>query len=95
MALGVPILVSRTPIDQHYFNENNVAFFEPENEADFAAKVLELADNRSWREQLAQNGLAYISQNNWGVREQVYLQLVSRLCARGDGKHAAALPPPG
>ena len=49
MALGVPILVSRTMIDQFYFDERTVTFFEPESDQDFAAKVLELAGNPSRR----------------------------------------------
>ena len=31
MAMGVPVLVSNTRIDQHYFNERLVHFFEPKS----------------------------------------------------------------
>ncbi|MGO9203157.1 MAG: glycosyltransferase family 4 protein [Limisphaerales bacterium] len=82
MALGVPILVSRTMIDQFYFDERTVTFFEPESDQDFAAKVLELAGNPSRREQVASNGLLFITRHNWGLRQTEYLKLVSGLCGR-------------
>lgn len=79
MAMGVPVLVSRTRVDQYYFDESKVAFFEPENERDFAEKVLALAGDVAWREKLSKNGLAYIEQNNWNVKETLYLRIVSKL----------------
>ena len=42
MAMGVPVVVSKTRIDQYYFTEHLVQFFDPENAADLAAKISDL-----------------------------------------------------
>ena len=42
MSMGVPVVASNTRIDQYYFNEQLVQFFESENAEDLAAKILDL-----------------------------------------------------
>ena len=79
MAMGVPVLASRTAVDQFYFRDELVQFFEPENVDDLAAKILELAQNQSRRECLRNRAAAFIELNNWDVRKAEYLDLVDRL----------------
>ena len=38
MSLGIPVIVSRTKIDNYYFNDYVVKFFRPEDEMDLAEK---------------------------------------------------------
>ncbi len=45
MALGVPIILSRTKIDSYYFNDSIVTFFDPENDQDLADSMLQLIRN--------------------------------------------------
>ena len=52
MSLGVPLLLSRTKIDQYYFNDSVVKFFEPGNEQDLAEKMLDLIKNKEERDRL-------------------------------------------
>ena len=82
MSLGVPIIVSRTKIDQYYFNSSLVEFFEPENEKDLAAAILRLASDKGLRQRLSESGLKYAQENSWDVKKQIYLNLVDRLVNR-------------
>lgn len=79
MALGIPIIVSKTKIDQHYFDESIVKFFEPENEIDLSEAMLLLINNREARTRLKTNAGKYVRKNNWDVKKQIYLDLVDDL----------------
>lgn len=79
MAMGVPVLASDTRIDQWYFNEGQVQFFESENVGDLAAKVLELMNSSDDRNALRLRGMQFIEINNWGLKKYEYFELVDRL----------------
>lgn len=79
MSLGIPIIVSRTKIDQYYFSDSVVKFFEPENEKDLAEAMLLLIKNPELRENLAKNALRYVERNNWDIKKHIYLDLVDSL----------------
>ena len=79
MSLGVPIVVSRTKIDRHYFNESIVTFFEAGNVEDLAESILFLIKNKNARKEIAKNALKYIRRNNWNVKKHIYLKLVDTL----------------
>lgn len=82
MAMGVPVVVSRTRIDQYYFNERLVQFFEPQNTEDLAAKILGLAHDSAKCNALRARGIDFIQQNNWNVKKSEYLALVDGLVGR-------------
>lgn len=83
MAMGVPVVASNTRIDQYYFHEGLVRFFESENAEDLAAKVLDLAHNPEKRRALRARSDEFIQQNNWDVKKHRYLDLVDELVYRG------------
>lgn len=83
MAMGVPVLAARTRIDQHYFNNDLVEFFESGNARDLAAKIEFLVNRPDRREQLSAACSTFIAQNNWDVRKQEYLEIIDRLVAKG------------
>jgi len=85
MAMGVPVIASKTRIDQHYFSEQLVLFFESESEKDLAARILELLHDRAKQAAFSERGLNFIRQNNWGVKKGMYLDLVDRLTKRQAG----------
>lgn len=82
LALGVPVIVSRTRIDSSYFSDSTVKFFESENVDDLAQCMLLLAQDQPLRAQLAKNGLEYAQQNSWDVKQQDYLGLVDSMVRR-------------
>lgn len=79
MALGIPVIVSRTKVDSYYFNDSLVRFFDSENEAALAKSILELHRDAHLRDLLTANAARYIQENNWNVKKQRYLGLVDRL----------------
>lgn len=83
MSLGVPVIVSRTRIDQHYFNDSVVRFFEPEDVADLARAMTELAGKDELRATLSKNGRQFVDQQfDWEKKKEIYLGLVDRLTSR-------------
>jgi glycosyltransferase involved in cell wall biosynthesis len=82
LALGVPVIVSRTKIDSFYFNDLTVKFFESENVDDLAGCMLQLAHDPLLRSQFAKNGLEYAQQNSWNEKQQDYLRLVDSMVRR-------------
>jgi glycosyltransferase involved in cell wall biosynthesis len=79
MAMGVPVVVSRTRIDQYYFHESLVQFFDSASVEDLAAKILDLVRDPSKRDALRDRGTKFIQENNWEVMKHLYLDLVDGL----------------
>jgi glycosyltransferase involved in cell wall biosynthesis len=93
MAMGVPVVASRTRIDQYYFSDDLVEFFESENKQDLADKILGLMHDPARRRSLAEQAGAFIEQNNWDVKKGEYLNLVDGLSDRDrrrSGKSASS-----
>jgi glycosyltransferase involved in cell wall biosynthesis len=83
MAMGVPVLASKTRIDQYYFNDCLVHFFQSGDEEDLAAQILELANDPTKCRVIRENALEFIKQNNWDVKKSEYLDLVDLLVQQG------------
>jgi glycosyltransferase involved in cell wall biosynthesis/peptidoglycan/xylan/chitin deacetylase (PgdA/CDA1 family) len=79
MSVGIPVIVSRTRIDNYYFNESSVRFFDPEDEQDLARCMLELIQNPDSRMRLAEIASEFVESYIWENNKDVYLQLVDRL----------------
>ena len=79
MALGVPVLQSRTKVDTYYHSESIVRFFQSENVDDLARCMLLLIRDAELRSRLAANAAAYAKENNWSARKHEYLELVDSL----------------
>lgn len=79
MHLGVPLIVSRTKIDNYYFDDSLVKFFQPEDADDLAESMLQMISDVRMRNRLVQNSLLFIESYNWDRRKGEYLNLVDRL----------------
>lgn len=82
MALGVPVIASRTKIDSEYYTDSLVKFFASENVEDLANSILLLYQNAELRNQLVDNGAKYVQASNWDTKKQRYLALVDSLVLR-------------
>ena len=82
MALGVPVIKTRTKIGTYYHDQFRVKFFEPEDVDDLANCMLMLKRDKRFRNELILNAGKYAQQNNWEVKKQDYLRLVDSLVAR-------------
>ena len=81
MAVGVPLVVSRTRIHQHYYPDSLVKYYDDDNEEQLAAGILFLRDNPSVREQQIANALKYVRANTWEIEKNRYLGIIDSLTA--------------
>jgi len=81
MFLGVPIILSRTKIDNYYFNDNIVQFFTPEDDQDLAEKMLLLIKNKAMRDRISKNAETFVTDYSWEKKKDEYLKLVDSLVA--------------
>lgn len=81
MSMGVPVIAARTAIDQHYFDENIVRFFESGDAADLAAKIAALAESAEQREILRGNADVFIAKNGWDVKQAEYMDVLNQTLA--------------
>ncbi len=89
MAQGVPVVVARTRIDDYYFTDAEVQFFEPGNSEAMAAAMAEVAENQERRKSIIKNGLAYVARHNWADSRKEYLDLIDDLATEHfEGIHA-------
>jgi glycosyltransferase involved in cell wall biosynthesis len=83
MALGVPLIVSATRIDRHYFDESLVRFFTPGDDEDLARAMRQAYAGRERNAVLAANALAHVQGLTWPRKRGEYLAIVAALCAQG------------
>jgi glycosyltransferase involved in cell wall biosynthesis len=79
MSQGVPVVLSRTKIDNFYFDDSVVRFFESGNVEALAAAMLDVIENRKLRESLIAGGYRYVDLHSWDRRKAEYLALVDSL----------------
>lgn len=92
MACGVPVIVSRTRIDQHYFNERLVNFFQPADAADLAHVLLKAYRNPADQIERIRAAQDFSERYSWQVRSGDYRLLVDSLVA-GSRYHETAVAP--
>lgn len=76
MSQGVPVVVSRTKVDTHYFEEGTVHFFESGNVRALADAIVDVATDQELRNTMISRGYEYADKNGWGRRKQEYIDLV-------------------
>jgi len=79
MSLGVPVVVSKTKIDQFYFNDSVVRFFESGNYEALADAMLEVLRDPEGRREMVTRASAYAILHGWDSRKADYLRLVDHL----------------
>jgi glycosyltransferase involved in cell wall biosynthesis len=82
MAMNVPVLASRTRVDEYYFHDGIVQFFESGNARDLADKIRLLYEDSDRSAELRSRSSAFIAQNSWDIRQHEYFELVDRLVPR-------------
>jgi len=83
MALGIPVLESRTKVGTYYETDSRVMFFASENVDDLAKRMLLLIRDRQLRQRLVAHASEYVQENNWRVKKREYLELVDSLTNPG------------
>jgi glycosyltransferase involved in cell wall biosynthesis len=83
VAVGLPVISSRTDTVQSYFDETMVAFFEPGDADDLAAKIIELRANAEWRRDLVAGADRFLDQHSWARERERYYGAIDALVRRG------------
>lgn len=83
-ALGKPAVVSALPSLLDTFDSNNecVAFFQPNDERDLAARVVELYRSPERRNSLVSHALAFYRNCQWSVMKHEYLKVYEELLTK-------------
>jgi glycosyltransferase involved in cell wall biosynthesis len=79
MLLGVPVIAPRTAIESYLYSETDVKYFRPEDEENLAEAMRLLLGSATLRTKFADSGLLYASENNWNVKQHLFLELIGRL----------------
>jgi glycosyltransferase involved in cell wall biosynthesis len=88
MALGVPIVASRTKIHAYYYSDSLVEYYDNDDETALAALILALRNNPDRRRELARRAQDYAAENNWQVNKQDYLLLVDSMVSKKNERGA-------
>jgi glycosyltransferase involved in cell wall biosynthesis len=81
MASGVPVVVSRTRVDEHHFDSTLVRFFKSGDERELANVLLEMFRNRGKSLAQAERARQFALSNSWQQRRGEYLDVVESLVA--------------
>jgi glycosyltransferase involved in cell wall biosynthesis len=76
---GKPVLVSRLKAIRHYFTEDALAFFAPNDPTDLAKQMLRLYQDRLLRERLVVNAKSEYAPICWHLMKQRYLELIAQV----------------
>ena len=79
MSQGVPVVISRTKIDAFYFEEGVVHFFPSGDSEAMAKAMLDVINDKAFRESLAARGYEHVERNGWGRKKKEYLDLIDAL----------------
>jgi glycosyltransferase involved in cell wall biosynthesis len=82
MAVGVPIVVSRTRIHQYYYSDALVKYYDNDDEAELAANIVLLRNNLELRRRQVANALKYVDAHSWDIEKYQYLGIVDSLVAK-------------
>lgn len=85
MALGIPVIATRTRAVEAYYDDSCVYFVESGNEQDLAQAIIRLRDNPQMRYNLAKNALRVYERYSAPKQEAHYIKLVQRLLGRAPG----------
>ena len=79
MASGIPIVASHTVIDEYYFDDSMISFFEPENHEDMARRIVELFRDPSRRRALSIRGKEYAERNSWDIKKKEFVAIANSI----------------
>jgi glycosyltransferase involved in cell wall biosynthesis len=87
---GKPVLMSRLKAIRHYFSEDALAYFEPNNPEDLAGQMIRLYRDQELRARLAVRAKEEYLPIRWDVMKERYLRTIERTI--GPGKQAPEGP---
>jgi glycosyltransferase involved in cell wall biosynthesis len=92
MAVGVPVVVSRTRIHQYYYNDELVKYYDSDDESGLAANIILLRKDSRLRQRQVANALKYVEAHSWDIDKFQYLGIVDALVAKEPVRQASTPP---
>ena len=77
--VGVPVIVPRLRGIQHYFSDEMVTYFEPENMDSLVHSVVEVFENKCQRKQKAERASGFLKEYGWEKHKSVLFELYQSL----------------
>ena len=77
IVMGKAVIVARLKTIRHYFSEEALAYFEPQNAADLARVMFRLYSDPDRRRRLADTAIREYAPISWNVMKQRYLTLMA------------------
>ena len=87
--VGKPVIASRLRTIRHYFGDDALAYFTPENSSDLAEKMVSLYNDRDLRANLAGKAAQDFHPIRWEVMRARYLALISSMVSHESGRFLA------
>ncbi len=81
LALGIPLVVSGTPVAKAYFDDSMVLFFDPDDETKLAGQVIRLYETPMLGRRLARNARRFFEEHHWGRYRKTYFDMLDKLTA--------------
>ena len=92
MSVGVPVVVSSTKVDRHYFDDTVVRFFPSGDSESLADAIYELLSRPELRAEQVARAREYAIRHSWANHKGTYLQLLDGLgCGAMSQAEAAGL----
>jgi glycosyltransferase involved in cell wall biosynthesis len=79
IVMGKTVLVSRLKAIRHYFSEDALAYFEPNNPADLSQKMVSIFRDPQLRTRMALKAREEYAPIRWDVMKKRYLGLMQQL----------------
>lgn len=94
VALGIPVVAPRLKAIQHYFSEDAVFYFEPEDVSSLSGAIARAFGNESLRKEKVRSAAGFLDKYAWGTHKAGLLDLYRRLLGEPDClKRSMAAPP--
>jgi glycosyltransferase involved in cell wall biosynthesis len=79
LALGIPVVASRTKVEMCFFDDSIVRYFKSEDEEDLASAVAAVCREPDLKQRLIANGIGYTGRTSWDAGMAKYRALVDAL----------------
>ena len=81
VGLGLPVVCSGTATMRHYFDDDEMLFFEPDDPQDLARAISDLLTDTAAADELARKSQLKLDKLRWSAQKQALVETVEKLGA--------------
>jgi glycosyltransferase involved in cell wall biosynthesis len=79
VALDIPVVAPRLRAIQHYFSDEMVSYFEPDDSDSMSSAILEIYQNQGRRDRQVRAARRFLDRFGWETHQSDFLALYNRL----------------